>query len=235
MIVRAHFASRIGALLLALLLVLPSAARADGPELKAEKTTVKAGAQLEFTGSDFTPNELVSIWLTGPDGVAIKGDYPRAAKNNDDESNIHKGDISGSIQIPAQAIDGTWVLTARDPVSWKRATLLFEVEAQSKKADSLAIVKPKNASKGDQITFTAVGFKKDEKVVYWATEPGNELSLIISDKIKKEQTKKADDTGTVVIRWTAPSDAPSGEWLFAIQSKKEDTDQRTLVVPFNIK
>ena len=62
------------------------------------------GTKFAFAALGFNGKELVSYWLTGPDGV-IHAAYPERAKTNKD------GRVDLTWTAPASALRGTWVIT----------------------------------------------------------------------------------------------------------------------------
>jgi hypothetical protein len=190
--------------LLALLLALsPTSTRANQLTLTARQPSVGAGQIIEFTGSGFRDDERVSFWATDPTDAVIAGYFTEA----DD-----RGTIEFEFRVPANAIGGEWAMTARGDRTHLTAVALFFVHGHSPAStEFVAKAAPPAGAPGTTFAFAANGFKDDEKVSYWVTDPNGNVFA------SYHQGDRSDENGRVDLVWTSPTDAMHGRWVMTIQ------------------
>ena len=71
-----------------------------------QPVSAPAGTTFAFAATGFKDNELISYWITGPDGL-VKAAYDREARANSD------GRVDLTWSAATNAASGTWVLTAQ--------------------------------------------------------------------------------------------------------------------------
>ena len=205
------------AILMALLLALPSAARAEGFTLGPTKPAVAAGQTIEFTGAGFTRGERVATWFTAPDQSVLSGGFANAGD---------AGRIEVGFKVPKDAIGGRWAITAYGGVSKTPVVATFEVQGRDPATvTAQAAVAPPSAPAGTTFAFAALGFESKELVSYWLTGPD---SVIHAAYPEGARTNK---DGRVDLTWTAPADALRGTWVITIQGLQSDVAR---AVPFQI-
>jgi len=205
--------------LLALLLVLPSAALAASFTLTPTQPGVAAGQTIFFTGSGFTRGEQVAIWATAPDQTVISGDFEFAEGD--------AGLIDVGFDVPQDALGGRWSLTAYGFISKTPVIATFEVQGRDPAtATPQALVSPASGAPGSQFDFAALGFKKKETVSYWFTGPDGVIHAAYPEG------DKANSDGRVDLSWRAPSDAIRGTWVITIQGLKSGVARG---IPFEIR
>ena len=237
MITRWRTTGFVAALLLALLLALPGAARADskGPTLEAKQSEVEAGRTLKFTGKGFSPNKVVSVWASkGNDNYK---DDSRPVADDD-------GEIKFDFSIPNDIETGQWVMNAEDTANIvdnkPTATASFNVTGTSAKFD----IQPSSSARaGTKFSFTVGGFSSDKKVVLEFVGPDAKLykydtggRLSDDDRIflevgKAECEGVEAESGKVTFCWQSPSNMRTGRWLVRLIGAKSS---RTRVLGLNI-
>jgi hypothetical protein len=72
-------------------------------EIQVSEPSVSPGGALSFTGNDFREGEMVSYWLTGPDGQAHDGGSLEVTDAG--------GDIFFTYTLPSDAMPGQWTIS----------------------------------------------------------------------------------------------------------------------------
>jgi hypothetical protein len=207
------------AVLLALLLALPSAALAASFTLTPVQPSVAAGRTITILGSGFTRGEQVAIWATAPDQTVISGDFEFAEGD--------AGQIDIGFRVPDDALGGRWSLTAYGFISKTPVITTFEVQGRDPAtATPQALVAPTSGAPGTQFDFAALGFKKKETVSYWFTGPDGVIHAAYPEG------DSANSDGRVDLSWRAPADAIRGTWVITIQGLKSGAARG---VPFEIR
>src|SRR5215213_7705808 len=143
------------AVLLALLLALPSAALAASFTLIPAQPSVAAGQTINILGSGFTRGEQVAIWATAPDQTVISGDFEFAEGD--------AGQIDIGFKVPDDALGGRWSLTAYGFISTTPVITTFEVQGRdSATATPQAIAVPSSGAPGTKFEFAALGYREKE-------------------------------------------------------------------------
>lgn len=205
-------------ILTATLLAVPGAAQAANLTLVPLTTTVDAGRTIEFAGAGFDGRERISVWATAPDQSVLGGEFFIASVD---------GTVKISVDIPDDAIGGSWAVTA-----WGRRTKTpvvahFQVNGRvPAAAENQITVTPSEGTAGTPFVFTASGFRRDEKVSFWVTGPDNTVYSAFP------QGDRANSKGEVKITWIAPSTAPKGTSVMTVQGIKSG---RARGVPFEIR
>jgi hypothetical protein len=214
MIDRLRTTSLIAAMLFALMLALPGAARADdeGPTLRAADTRVEAGGTLRFTGEGFTPEKVISIWASKGDDNYSDGSDPRADK---------RGRIVFRFAIPHDVEPGDWSMHAEETTS--EATPKPSAEPVSFRvigASRSLMVSPPSGSAGTKFTFSAGGFSDDNKAELEFVAPDNKVYQYTQggrlSSQDHEWTLVDDENGKVSYSWQAPANAQKGRWLLRL-------------------
>jgi len=228
MITRIRTMTLISTLTLMVMLVLPGAALAENqsPSVTSSQSSVKAGKQFRFSGANFKGKNQVSVWFTGPDGVAVKGDSYPQTDNDGHFSN-------GKFTVPARALPGTWRLTARDENG--EASTTFTVTADSQNPMSLLTVDPSQGPNTQEYTFVSDNFfDPDENVSYYLVR---ESDLPNGKRHFGGSAEASSDAGTVRLTLKF-SGLASDTWVFFVQSAKttdDPTKARALSITFRIR
>jgi hypothetical protein len=223
------------AALFALLLAVPSAARAaDDPKLEARRDQIKAGETLRFTGSGFTPNKVVSVWASKGNDNYKDQNKPRA----DDD-----GEISFEFSIPNDTEIGDWVMNAEDTANDKAGKPIATARFKVTEATDAFAISPASGPPGTKFSFVVGGFGGDKKVALEFTGPDAQIykydtggRLSNNDRILLE-VGKAECEGTdassrkVAFCWQSPPGAQPGRWLIRLIGTKTS---QTRVIGLNI-
>jgi hypothetical protein len=204
------------ALLVAVLLT-PIAARAADPRLTPQTSGVTAGESIRFSAEGFSPKERIVFWATAPNQAVLSGDYVTADRG---------GSARITLRVPADAIGGTWAITAYGTVSAAPAVAYFTVVGRPGQGDGLlAAVAPETGPPGTTFAFAATGFDERERASYWFTAPDGTVFATFNRKTK------SNEHGRVDISWASPADAPRGTWMLTIQGI---TSHVARGIPFHI-
>jgi hypothetical protein len=199
-------------------LVVTHSAHAEGLTLQPSEPAVAASKVIEFTGAGFQPGERVSMWFTTPRQFVLGGGYAYATS---------EGRISRGFGVPADAISGTWWVTAYGEKSKTPVVAAFTVWGRDPEDAGLqAGVQPPQGAAGTMFAFAATGFDSKEKVSYWVTSPDG----TVVDAYEREVRPNRD--GRVDLTWEAPDDAMPGTWVLTIQGVRSGTARG---IPFEIR
>ncbi|MEN9936610.1 MAG: hypothetical protein RLZZ387_3189 [Chloroflexota bacterium] len=195
------------ALVLAVLLIAaPHRSRAGGFGLAPMFPSAVAGQRLEFQGTGFAPDELVSVWATAPDGSVLGGGRLHASE---------AGEARVSFELPFNAIGGNWAVTAWGHSTQSPVIARFDVTGRTpEQAPVQGFVTPASGPAGTVFSFTAIGYRGGEKVSYWITGPGNRLYEAFP-----EGAVAASD-GRMTVSWSPPFGAPAGTFVLTAQGLK---------------
>lgn len=176
------------------------ATSAAAPALSVTPTSGAPGTTFAFTASGFSAGERVGAWLIRPDSQPvelIRPEDPQLFANND-------GQASWNWTAPADAPGGAWQATARGVESGVERTATFTIAAGEGPAREQGVT-PASGGPGTTFTFVATGFNSGEQVGAWLNRPDR-------GQIDATPWLFADDQGRATWTWTAPADAPGGNW-----------------------
>ncbi len=178
------------------------------------------GTQFTFTASGYRRNERVDVWVTRPDATSIA--VARFHANQD-------GVATWNWVAPGDAPNGTWVMVGRGVDTSLRVSIRFEIQGTPTAPRPLQSVTPTMGAPGTTFTFTAGGFQAGERVGPWLIQPdGSTVSLPDRDQ---SANLRADETGYATWTWTAPDDAPGGNWASQARGR---TSQHLVSIPFQV-
>lgn len=181
------------------------------------------GTLFTFTAEGFIPRERVDAWVTMPDATPVTPSIGRYVADD-------AGRVSWSWTAPGNAVNGIWVMTAIGVDSDLRIGIPFEIQGTPvEPPQPPQSVTPTSGPRGTTFIFVAGGFEPGEQVGPWLTRPdGSTMSL--PDEAQAVDLY-ADPTGFVSWNWTAPADAPTGNWSSQAQGISSD---RLVSIPFQI-
>lgn len=197
-----------------------------GPFLTVDPPNGAPGTVFTFRGRTFNVKEYVNIWLVNPAGrvVSYAEDYGTVKADKD-------GRATWRWQAPENALGGVWELYAEGDDSDLLFSVRFTIYNETPPPpESTGAVTPGAGPPGTTFTFTATGYTDGEMVGYWIDRPDG--SRITFDDVGLI----ADAEGRVTWTWTAPEDAPRGQYLMVAQSALEDAvnNNVTVAIPFRI-
>ncbi|NJP04440.1 MAG: hypothetical protein HC837_01790 [Chloroflexaceae bacterium] len=178
------------------------------PPLGVEPAAGPPGTVFTFTAGGFTTGELVSTWVTRPDGSS--GDaVPRVFANG-------AGTATWEWAAPAGSLEGAWMMVVRGTRSQLQYEIPFTV------SDGTAIppspsnpggtATPDHALPGTRFTFRATVFQPREHIFFWPEDPqGTPLST--------HQSSQADSDGVAEWEWVAPEGAQPGVWTMVARGR----------------
>jgi hypothetical protein len=185
--------------------------------LAPQEPAVEAGKRIRFIGNGFYRYERVDSWATDPTGAVIRGEYTKANGN---------GRVEITFDVPYEAIDGEWKLTARGDESRFPVWASFEVYGRpALTAEYLARVNPTQGPPGMVFAFSANGLKHHEDVSYWITDPAGEVVFA------NPRGTEANRHGRVDLEWVSPTDAMPGRWVMTLQGYESEEAR---AIPFII-
>lgn len=181
---------------------------------------LRAGERVHFSAAGFTPGERIDLWITFPDG----GSVPRFPS-------IEAGPDGGALwswDVPAGAPAGTYYAGARGTRSEQRLAVGFRVIDGAGASGPQLQVTPARGGPGTTFVFSADGFKPDEEIGAWVSDPsGRDRDLAADAKPRIP----VDDQGRVSWSFTAPADAPAGQWIGRARGFESG---REVAIPFTI-
>jgi hypothetical protein len=197
-------ARRVGALVLALLAAwLPATAwlASAAPEVGVAPTA-EPGV-FEFVATGYKGNEMVSVWLTGPNQEVVPTDHRKV-----DE----KGGIGFTLRLKRHLEPGRWAVTVGGWESGREAIAYFDLLPRPLEIN--LGVSPSSAAAGATFAFSAIGFEEGERVSYWLTAPDGRA--IDGDWLE------AGRNGRVAFDWVANDGTPRGRWMMSAYGQKSD-------------
>lgn len=179
-----------------------------------------------FYATGFKKGERVGYWATSPSGK-IHPSNKEVIANKDGRADWHW-------KAPSSAEAGAWLIAAQGKDSNTLRTFRIEITTSTSGSDNQTDqnpvgneyegqnVSPRGGGPNDWFAFYATGFRKGERVGYWATSPSGKVHPSNKEVI-------ANKDGRADWYWKAPSTAEAGTWLIAAQGKNSGT-LRTLRV-----
>jgi 5-hydroxyisourate hydrolase-like protein (transthyretin family) len=213
--------------ILTLVLVVASGALAPRA-VQAQGTNVvppvgEPGTEFAFSAEGFEPNRRVAFWVNLPDGSIDANDALYAVSANDD------GRADWTWTAPDDAQIGFYEMVAQGQEGTVRTTT-FEVttgvvpgEAPPTAADTG--VTPDVGPPGTEFAFFANGFRPERRVAFWVNYPDGSI-----DANEALYAVSANDDGRADWTWTAPDDAPVGQYEMVARGENR-VEQ---VIPFTV-
>lgn len=198
-------------------ITLPAYAQTPpAPSITPLTVSVTAGSIIQFSGSGFAGGERVAFWATAPTQAVLGGFFTVAQKD---------GSIGFEFRAPADAVGGTWAMTAFGIGSQTVAVATFTVIGRDPTdADRAAWSDPVSIPARERIRFAATGFRARERVSYWFTGPDGEVYDA------HPAGAVADANGRVDISYIAHE--PTGTWVVTFQGLRSGV---TRGVPFDVR
>lgn len=172
----------------------PAPATTVSPERGEPETT------FSFSATGFRADERIGAWLSSPDGASVDLDPGKGVTILADADGL----AVWQWRSPADALGGTWIARARGVQSGFEVAIPFTVAADPPPAPTIA-VSPSSGAPGATFTFTVGGFPPAEELGSFLIQPDG-------TQIDGVPYFRADDAGTATWSWTAPNDAPAGQW-----------------------
>jgi hypothetical protein len=178
-----------------------------------------SGTTFAFRAGGFNPGERIGAWLTQPDGQSRDFDPGKEFRAYADES----GGVNWGWDSPADAAPGAWVASARGLDSTRQVDIHFAITGPAPTGPSQTIT-PTSGPPGTTFMVVVGGFNRTEVAGSWLTLPdGSSISAV--------PYMLSDGNGVVTWMWTAPADAPSGDWQAVT---KGNDSQLQVTLPFTI-
>ncbi|NJK81589.1 MAG: hypothetical protein HC914_17585 [Chloroflexaceae bacterium] len=201
---------------------------AEAPGGGVSQDVANPGTTLSFYAEGFRRDERVSWWVTDPRRRVYPGEVEINAGSDQR--------IEWTWAVPTDAAAGDWQMIAKGVESNIQRIIPFTVthdEVAPSLPDPSPIsveVIPSVGAPGDTFTFGVTGLVSSERMGYWATDPNGIIYAT------EEQLIVAQD-GSLEWTWTAPDDAPPGDWLMTIQSSPVDevVSNIQVSIPFTIR
>lgn len=206
------------ALLTALgLIAIPAYAQTKpAPSITPLTASVTAGSIIRFSGNGFTRGERVAFWATAPTQAVLGGFFAIA---QDD------GSVAFEFRAPADAVGGSWAMTAFGITSQTPAITSFTIIGRDPTdADRAAWSDPVSVLARERIRFAATGFRERELVSYWFTGPDGEVYDA------HPAGARADANGRIDVSYIAHE--PAGAWVVTFQGLRSGV---TRGVPFEVR
>jgi hypothetical protein len=202
----------------------PAIARPDGANGAASGTVSPThgppGTVFSFTLSGFYPEEQVGVWLSGPNDTRLDLEQRFFADST--------GHLSLRWTAPADVPGGAWSLRAQGFATREEVIVPFTIEGPALPAaitPSFLVQPAHSGAPGTTFTFVGRGrFQPWEQVASWFVEPDGTTR-------SSQQGISADGSGQIYRVWTAPTDAPAGEWIFRTRGRNSGFQ---LDIPFSI-
>lgn len=190
----------------AVIILAPRGSRAAGFAIAPQFQGAVAGQTLEFSASGFAPGEIVSVWATAPDGSVLGA--PRVGASD-------TGDARLWFALPLNAVGGNWAITAYGHQTQTPVIIRFDVIGRAPPVVPVqGFVSPEAGPLGATFSFTALGYRADEKVSYWITGPGN----VVYEAFPEGAQASWD--GVVRVSWSPPAGSPPGIFVLTAQGLK---------------
>ncbi|NTV64153.1 MAG: hypothetical protein HGA65_11535, partial [Oscillochloris sp.] len=126
------------------------------------------GTTFTFVAGGFRDDyEKVYFWFVDPNGRTVDGPKP---KNSDNDNTV-----TWEWTAPSDVIAGQWLAVARGDSSHVQQGVPFTVVRTDAAPTHSASVSPTSGSPGTTFTFTADGYKVDERVGYWLNQPDGSI------------------------------------------------------------
>ncbi len=166
------------------------------------------GTTFTFTATGFRDKpEKIFFWFNDPNGKGVNGpDWKRNAVD---------GTVTWEWTAPANAADGQWQAVAHGEKSDITRAIPFTITRDKPLVTGSASVSPESGGPGTTFTFTASGYKQDERVGYWLNLPDGTV-------LRFDHELWGDSKGGVTWTWTAPADAQRGLYVMAVRSSQSD-------------
>ncbi len=196
----------------------------EGPSASVTPAEAYPGTTLTFQANGYGDIEPIVYWVNAPgqltpvDGNSVGDLYSNVA-----------GEASWQWTIPPDAQPGRWSLVARGNRTALEHTIAFTVLSNGPGGGDVttttgAVVEPASGPPGTRFYFSAIGFSRNEKIQYWATDPAG---ATFSDNAGVF----ADEEGNIAFSWLSPPDALNGRWTMLMRGEFSVT---TLTVEFTI-
>lgn len=167
------------------LTVTPNGADAPmGASLQAMPDTAPVGSEVIIYGSNFTPGELVNLWVSPPPGCASFGyGFPNILLQHATASAFSQDDVraDGAGQFAyifptdrTYACPGNWALSANAPVSKKGAIAFFKLTPQGVFEAGQPALVPQSTTvdaRGGSLGFYGWHFLPNSLVSCWLGRP----------------------------------------------------------------
>ncbi|NJN15941.1 MAG: hypothetical protein HC822_06450 [Oscillochloris sp.] len=177
-----------------------TSADTSAPPSSVNPQRAPAGTTFTFQAAGFTPEERIGAWLVQPNGNS---------RELSDEVFWQFADVNGNFtwfwNSPADAPAGGWVAVAQGTDSGYRVQLPFEVTPGDVTAPVRSI-SPESGPPGTTFSITIGGLQPNEEVGTWLNQPNGARVDSGTPYLK------ADLNGVANWSWTAPADAPAGNW-----------------------
>jgi hypothetical protein len=192
----------------------PGPAPLPDPRASVEPTLGQPGSSFRFSVSGMDRNDReLSFWFIDPTGAPV-ATFEQIPVDNE-------GRASWNWEAPRLAAPGLWTMTARGRNSRREFTVNFTIEVPTLPTAS---VTPAAGPSGSSFSFQATQLNPLERVDNWAIAPNGA-------SIHGNFDVRANRQGIAAWNWTAPADAPPGEWVMIVNGRDSGLSFR---IPFTI-
>ncbi len=182
-----------------------SATPTDQSQIAVEPNAAPPGSRFAFFALGFNRNERVAYWFNQPDGLILSNDQAYRARA------ARSGRVDFAWLAPLTAPAGTWQIVVYGLESRVTHTLEFTLTPAAHTTnpdappDGTVGVSPAVVAPRETVYFFATGFKRRERVAFWAVRPNGST-------VRQDRSVIANNDGRADWSWTVPRNAVAGEW-----------------------
>lgn len=196
-------------------------------EQAVQPTRSLPGGLVAFFSTGFIPGEWVVYWVHEPAAcVEAKGSVEACVREGGQVRANDDGRADWTWKIPEQARYGTWTMVAQGKRSSEQRTITFEVtehvpdfffETPAGQLPRDAAVVPAVGAPGTVFSVFALGYRKDERVRFWAFDPLNRLHYLGSFGTNRR--------GRVDWQWETDRETLPGRWVLLMRGEKSQVER----------
>lgn len=201
------FYGLIALLLLALLPLLPATTQAQNTApIAVSPQVAPPGSRFAFYATGLNEDERIGYWFNRPDGTILSNERDYHARA------VERGRVDFAWIAPLDAPPGTWQIVVQGVESGITRTLSFEISPlpDAERDEGAVGVEPAVVAPREELRFFATGFKRRERVAFWAVRPGGST-------IREDRAVRANEQGRADWLWSVPRNAPEGRWQMVAQ------------------
>lgn len=177
----------------------------EQPQVAVEPHAAPPGSRFAFFALGFNRNERVAYWFNRPDGTILSNDQTYQARA------ARSGRVDFAWLAPLDAPAGVWQIVVQGLESRVTHTLEFTITPTGSTTNPDAPpndtvgVSPAVVAPRETVYFFATGFKRRERVAFWAVRPNGST-------VRQDRSVIANNDGRADWTWSVPRNAVAGEW-----------------------
>ncbi len=177
----------------------------EQPQIAVDPPAAPPGSRFGFFALGFNSNEQVAYWFNRPDGTILSDDQAYRARA------ARSGRVDFAWLAPLTAQPGTWQIVVYGIESHVTHTLEFTITPAAHTTnpdappDDTVGVSPAVVAPRETVYFFATGFKRRERVAFWAVRPNGST-------VRQDRSVIANNDGRADWTWSVPRNAVAGEW-----------------------